>query len=115
MSKTYIPSDLLNSNWGYELNEYYFTIHTYENCYSQYSTTYCDCIRVYHDLDYQVSNRFTCSNNFSVSIPYSNLTDNFWYRKDIDKSLMIFLIIFVFGILLPYKVLSRLFGRWFKI
>lgn len=115
MSKTYIPSELLKSNWGYEVNDYYFTIHTYENCYQQYNSTYCDCIRLYHDLDYQSSNRFSCSNNFSVSIPYSNLTSDYWYRKDIDKSLLIFLIIFIFGIYMPYRIISRLFGRWLKV
>ena len=39
MSKTYMPSDLLNSNWSYELNDYYFTIHTYENC--NHNKLYC--------------------------------------------------------------------------
>ena len=115
MSKTYLPNELINSNWGYELNEYYFTIHTNENCYQNYNTWYCDCIRVYHDLDYQYSNRFICSNNYSVSIPYSNLTSDFWYRKDISNSLIIFLVLFLFGIYLPYRIISRIFGRWLKV
>lgn len=115
MSKTYIPSDLLNSNYSYELNGDYFIIHTNQNCYQNYNTTYCDCIRVYPGLDYQVSNRYTCSNNYSVSIPYSNLSSDYWYRIDIDKSLIIFLVIFIFGIYMPYRVISRLFGRWLKV
>lgn len=115
MSKTYMPSELLHNNWGYELNDYYITIHTYENCYNQYNTTYCDCIRLYYNLDYQVSNRFICSNNFSVSMPYNNFTSDFWYRKDITNSLIIFTILFIFGILIPYKIISRIFGRWLKV
>ena len=115
MSKTYIPQEILNPNWGYELNEYYITIHTNENCYQNYNTWYCDCIRLYYDLDYQISNRYACNTNYSVSIPYNNLSSSYWYRKDIDKVMILFLIFFIFIILFPYKIISRLFGRWLKV
>lgn len=113
--KTYVPSDLLNSNYGYELNDYYITIHKNTNCYQQYNTTYCDCVRLYYNFDYAISNTFTCSNSYSVSIPYSSLSSDFYYRKDITNSFIIFTIIFLFGIYLPYRILSRLFGRWLKV
>lgn len=115
MGKTYIPSDLLNSNWSYEFNDYYFTIHTYQNCFNQYNTTYCDCIRLYHSFDYQYSNRFSCSNNFTTSISYDNLTSDFWYRVDIDKSLTIFMILAIIIIFIPFKIIGRWFGRWLKV
>lgn len=115
MSKTYIPSELLNNNWSYELNDYYFTIHTYENCFNQYNTTYCDCIRLYHSFDYQYSNRFSCSNNFTTYVPYNNLTSDFWYRIDIDKSLIIFMILAIIIIFIPFKIIGRWFGRWLKV
>lgn len=91
MAKTYIPQELLNNSWGYEINEYYFTIHTNENCYQNYNTWYCDCIRLYHDLDYQYSNRFTCSNNYSVSIPYSNLTSKRTFINSTRQIIIIYI------------------------
>lgn len=46
-------------------------------------------------------------------ISQSNLTNSFWYRNDLDSILIIFLILFIFIILLPLKVISR-FNRRLK-
>lgn len=42
-------------------------------------------------------------------------TTDFWYRPDIDKSLICFFIIAIVCLWLPYKIISRVFGRWLKI
>ena len=117
MSKIYLPSNMINSNWSYEINaDNYFVVHTNNNCYNNgYNTWYCDCYKVYPTMDYITSNAFACYQGNYASINYNDLTSDFWYRIDIDKCLVIFLIIFLFGILLPYKIISRLFGRWLKI
>lgn len=45
----------------------------------------------------------------------SSITTDFYYRNDFDSILIIFLILFIFIIVLPYKIMSRAFGRWLKI
>lgn len=43
------------------------------------------------------------------------ITNDVYYRSDFDSVLIIFLILFIFIIVLPYKIMSRAFGRWLKI
>lgn len=45
----------------------------------------------------------------------SSFTNDVYYRNDFDSILIIFLILFIFIIVLPYKIMSRAFGRWLKI
>lgn len=45
----------------------------------------------------------------------SSITTDVYYRNDFDSILIIFLILFIFIIVLPYKIMSRAFGRWLKI
>ena len=45
----------------------------------------------------------------------SQFTTDFWYRPDIWQSLICFVIIGGIGIYLPYKIFSRVFGRWLKL
>lgn len=45
----------------------------------------------------------------------SSITTDIYYRNDFDSILIIFLILFIFIIVLPYKIMSRAFGRWLKI
>lgn len=45
----------------------------------------------------------------------SVLTDSFYYRNDFSSILIIFLIMFIFVIYFPYRVISRFFGRWLKV
>lgn len=57
--------------------------------------------------------------NWNSSLPtcleLNTFTSEVYYRNDFDSILIIFLILFIFIIALPYKVMSRAFGRWLKI
>lgn len=62
----------------------------------------------------------TATTNYSSYTSYNcidrtQFTTDFWYRPDIWQSLLCFVIIGGIGIYLPYKIISRLFGRWLKI
>lgn len=43
------------------------------------------------------------------------ITNNYLYRTDLDKILVCFIIIAVFCLYFPYKIISRAFGRWLKL
>ena len=115
MSKSYLPSNLISNNYRYTISNNIITIHTNQNCYTQYSTTYCDCVQVYPQLDYLQSESYSCNYNPSTYLSSSSFTGDYWYRLDLSNILIIFLILFIFIFALPYKIVSRLFGRWLKI
>lgn len=50
----------------------------------------------------------TCLNN-------SVITHDVYYRNDFDKILIIFIILLIFCFYFPYRLISRIFGRWLKI
>lgn len=61
----YLPSDLINSNYLYNVSNNYIVVRTNRNCYQNYNTTYCDCYNVYPELDYMVTTDYDC--NYSQS------------------------------------------------
>ena len=115
MAKSYLPSSLINSSYRYTIANDSIVVHTNNNCYNNYSTTYCDCIQVYPKMDYLESETYSCNYNPSSFVSSSRFTNDIWYRIDLSDTLLIFLILFLFIFLFPYKLVSRLFGRWLKI
>ena len=111
----YLPSEYINSNYRYSINNYYYTIRTNKNCYTQYSTTYCDCYDIYYSANYISTNAYQCNINTTTNLAYNNFTDNFLYRYDFDKIIVIFMAIVVLCYFLAFKPISRLFGRWLKL
>lgn len=112
----FLPSNLINGNYLYNVSNDYIVVRTNNNCYQQYNTTYCDCYNVYPNLDYMTTTAYYCNySQTNANIPYTSFTDNHWYRVDTYKSLIMFFIIFLFSFYLGYKIISRLFGRWLKI
>ena len=45
----------------------------------------------------------------------SEITQNVFYRNDIDKIMVVFIIILIICFYFPYKIISRMFGRWLKL
>lgn len=112
---TYLPSDYIKSEYKYTLSDGVIRVITNKNCYQNYNSTYCDCYDIYLNNDYLVSNTINCNNNPTNYITSENFTSDFYYRKDFDSILVIFLILSIFIIYIPYRVLSRIFGRWLRV
>lgn len=47
-----------------------------------------------------------------VCLNKSNLTNDFYYRNDFDRVLVIFLILLIIGFLIPFKIITRMFKRF---
>lgn len=110
--KTFLPTDSININYKYTISNDYYRIYTNENCYTQYNSTYCDCYYIYPKLDYINSERTSCNvSNLSNTISYSNFTDNYYYRIDFVNILLMFLIMSIFIIYIPIKLVSRIFKK----
>lgn len=80
-NKIYIPTEYINQNYKYTLNQDEITIITNENCNTNYNE-YCDCMR--YNIRYNIiTNRYQCNRNPNNYIINSNqLTDdvNYSYR-----------------------------------
>ena len=66
--KMYLPSEYINSNYNYNLDSQFIQVRTNNNCYTQYSTTYCDCFRVYPNYNYIKSEDYSCSLNSNYNL-----------------------------------------------
>lgn len=99
-------------------------------CYSVYDK---DTIRAYRTspqanstidyTDFYINSNYINKNgqqtfgNFSnlpTCISSDNITDNVFFRNDIDSILITFFIILLICFYFPYRIISRLFGRWLK-
>lgn len=108
----YIPTNLLNSNYTYYLNNHNITIRTNNNCYYNYQTQYCDCYDTDPTLNYITTNAYSCSAQSYRQLPYNVLSDNFIYRTDFAHIIIIVMFVMIFAYLIPFKMFTRLFRRW---
>ena len=112
MAKIYIPS-YENNNCAYIYNS--DVIRVYSST-PQYNTTvtYID----YYIKSSYISNAGSTSfgnySNLPTCISSSNITTDVWYRNDLPDILIIFFILLLICFYFPYRILSRMFGRWFK-
>lgn len=110
----YVPNDLTYSSCYVVQNEN--VIRAYDT-YPQYNTSYnykdyyINSNYIYREGSGQWSNYST----LPVCLPSSDITNDFYYRNDFDSICIIFLIFSIFILYLPFKIFSRLFGRWFKL
>lgn len=113
MSKIYLPN-FNDYKCVYIINE--DTMRAYKeiprnNSSIEYTDFYFNSNYYYKD-GIQTFNQYT---TLPVCLDNSKLTDNYIYRNDFSSILLMFFIISIFVVWLPYKIFSRFFGRWFKI
>ena len=108
MSKLYVPNDVSLDNVSciFLENNDSIIIRYSDNTY--YKVTYNNLLS-----DYNVSQ--TYFDNFDVSCSNIELTHDYFYRKDIDSIIILFFILSIICLYFPYRIFSRLFGRWLKL
>lgn len=109
------------------------TIYLPNTNYSCYYLQSEGTIRAYHSMprvnsqidytDYYINSHYLKRNgtqtfgNNSSSLPIC-MTDTFttdvYYRNDLDQILTITIILLLICFYFPYRIISRMFGRWFK-
>lgn len=73
--------------------------------------------------DYYINSHYLFKNGTQQWNQYSTLptcmgatfTTNVFYRNDIDGIIITFFILLIICFYFPYRLISRLFGRWLKI
>jgi len=106
MSKIYIPTEYLNKKC-YVINNDYIRVYETTNINSQ-NVVY----DIYINQDYMVKRGTASYSNNTQCDTINEYTDNFYYRTDIDKILIIFFILAVVVVLSPLKILKRFFRRF---
>lgn len=106
MSKIYLPSEYMNKPC-YVINNGY--IRVYNTINTNYQNTVYD---VYINQDYMVKRGTASYSSSTVCDTANEYTDNFYYRTDIDKILVIFLILAIICVLCPLKIMTRFFKRF---
>ncbi len=72
----------------------------------------------YINSNYIYTDGYQSFSNYStlpVCLDEETITTDFYYRNDIADILIIFVILAIFIIYLPYKIFGRFFGRWLKL
>lgn len=86
-NKIYIPQDYYNENYKYTLdNNDTITIITNQDCYMNYNTQYCDCMR-YNMKNNIVLTTYSCNTNPSTQniIKHENITQDINYNERIKN------------------------------
>lgn len=89
---------------GYDRTPTYNTSYNYRDYYIKSDYIYRDGTGTWSNY----STLPTCLNN-------DYITNDIYYRNDFDKILIIFMIMAIVIIVIPYKIMSRVFGRWLRI
>ena len=107
MSKLFVPQeiDINNISCVYVNND--DSIYLSLNNGNNYELTYNNLLSDYY-LKPLGSLDVACNNNIE-------LTHDIFYRKDISFSLIVFIILAIIWLLVPYKIFTRCLGRWLKV
>lgn len=116
MSKIYLPVSNINDFACYVVHDK-DTIRAYDttpalNTNSNYTDFYINS----HYLSVRGSQSWNQWNsNIPICLDKNNFTNDIYYSNDLPNSLFIFLIFAIFIIILPFKFMGRIFGRWLRI
>lgn len=103
---TYLPTEQINEEYFYSINNDTITI--FKNC----NNSECQCNDVYSNINYLTSQNYTCTLQNHNFIDYSSFTDNLYYRLDFDKIMIIFYLMAFFIIYCPIVIITRFFRRF---
>lgn len=115
MGKIYLPIEVNSNQCPVVVSDGHIRVYdSIPNGTIQNNVSYTD---FYIRENYLSTNGSVNWNQYSTQncVDRTQFTTDFWYRPDIWQSLICFVIIGYVGIYLPYKIISRLFGRWLKI
>lgn len=112
MAKIYVPTIPSGSQCATWVNNN--TLRVYDN---RYTNTWVNYIEYYTDNHYNYSYGSSyIGNTFNYyCINNNDFSNDYLFRNDLVDILLIFVFIVIFFIYFPYKIVSRAFGRWFKI
>ena len=79
------------------------------------SSNYTDFYINSHYMEITGNQTWSQYTTLPTCINKNNLTNDYFYRNDFPDILIMLVIILLITVYLPYRIVSRLFGRWLKI
>lgn len=114
MARIYLPVEVNQNQCAVVVSDGHIRIYSSRpNGQQQNNVTYTD---FYIRENYLQTNGSTNWNQYTTQncVDHTQFSTDYWDRPDIWQSLICFAIIGYVGIVLPFKIISRLFGRWLK-
>lgn len=113
MSKIYVPNYTENS-CVHILNQDVIRVYEEQPSFDIY-VNYTDYYFNSHYMSITNSQLFNTSDTLPTCENLDNISSEFYYRNDLFDILGCFIILSIFCIYMPYKIISRAFGRWLKL
>lgn len=108
----YIP-EYSNSNCAYIYSSDIIRVYDSQprqNTTINYKDYYIKSSYIYN----QGSSTFTQYSSLPVCINSNRITTNVFYRNDISQILTVLFVLLIICFYFPYRIISRMFGRWLK-
>ena len=115
MAKIYLPIEVNQNSCPVVVSDGHIRVYNSRpNGQTQNNVSYTD---FYIRENYLQSSGTTNWSSYTTQncLNIDQFTTDYWDRPDIWQSLLCFFIIAICCIYLPYKIISRLFGRWLKL
>lgn len=97
----YLPTRYIDNTFTYSLQDDYILINKNTNCHTQYTTTYCDCIRVYPNYNFISTNTFSCNIPTNNIVPVTSFSNDIYNFPNFSNLFIIyFIIVFIFAFIL---------------
>lgn len=114
MGKIYLPEQINNNQCVVIQSDGHLRVYNARPSGIQQNVTY---------KDYYIRENYLSSSSNTTWNQYTNVncldnnqfTTDYWYRPDIWQSLICFIILALICLYLPFKIISRMFGRWLKL
>lgn len=106
----YLPKKYINNTFTYSLQDNFIIINKNTNCHTQYSSTYCDCIRVYPNYNFISSSVYSCSTSNSNLVSVSSFSNDIFNFPNFSNLFIIYFIIitiFTFILKLFFNVFRK--------
>jgi len=110
----YLPREITTQNCAYIVSEEVIRVYdtkpttTGNYTYTEYFPNF--------DYNYRTgTSTFSQYSTFPTCLPVNQFTSNYWYRIDIMNIVVIVFIMLIVCFLFPFKLLSRIMGRWLKL
>lgn len=114
MGKIYLPIEVNSSQCPVVVSDGHIRVYNSVPNGTNQNVTYTDFYVRENYLETTGQTNWTPYTNVSC-IDRGQFVTDYWYRPDIWQSLICFVIIGGIGLYLPFRIISRLFGRWLKL
>ena len=104
MSKIYLPTEYLNKPCYIINNDY---IRVYNTVNPRDNVVY----DIYINQDYMIKQSIASYSDYTVCDSINTFTDDVYYRTDLDKILIIYLILSIFMFYIPLKLCASFYKR----